>query len=295
MTAVAAERELYQACRVIFGSELTVSREFLEYLQISGVKSAFRKRVFEIHPDRLNGRSELVKKRSVLKFHTVTQAYEKLTVYVDARDNGFRFQGARPHAADGRGHSSFWGERQCKGKGRWTAKTASGSVFTQRTHHEDKRKYHARQARTAGKSFSAIRHHQGTIPERPLLFGRYLYYAGLVSWQILIQALIWQRNQKIRLGEAAVRLGWLTKEDVFAVLKACPISSLPFGQQAVLKGLLRRTQLILLLAQQKQQHKRLGSFFVEKKFFSHQQLAHLLVRFHRHNSRFGPAGRAGQK
>ncbi len=291
MTAVAAERELYQACRVIFGSELTVSREFLEYLQMSGVKSAFRRKAFETHPDRLNGRSELIKKRSVLQFHNVKLAYEKLTAYVDARENGFCFQGARPPLAGG--HSSCW--RKKPRKGRWSAKTATGSSFAGRTRHEGKRKFHSRQAQPAGKSFSVTKHHRGAIPDRPLLFGHYLYYAGLVSWQRLIQALIWQRSQKIRLGEAAVKRGWLSKDDVFSVLKASPVNSLPFGQQAVHKGLLSRTQVSLLLAQQKRQQKPLGSFFVAKKFFSHQQLSHLLVRFHRHNSRFTPACRAGKR
>ncbi len=291
MTAVAAERELYQACRVIFGSELTVSREFLEYLQMSGVKSAFRRRVFETHPDRLNGQSELVRKRFAHQFHTVKQAYEKLTAYVYARDNGFRFQGARPHS--GERHSSFWQKRQRKE--RWAAKTTSRSAFTGRTRHQDNRKYYSSQTRTAANSFSAVKLHRGTLPERHLLFGHYLYYAGLVSWQRLIQALVWQRSHKTRLGEVAVKRGWLTNEDVFSVLRASPANSLPFGQQAVRKGLLSRTQLTLLLAQQKRQQKKLGSFFVEKKFFSHQQLSHLLVRFHRHNSRFTPVHRAGKK
>ena len=53
MAGVAAEQELYRACRIIFGPDLTVSREFLEYIQSSGVKSAFRKKAMETHPDRL--------------------------------------------------------------------------------------------------------------------------------------------------------------------------------------------------------------------------------------------------
>lgn len=292
MTAVAAERELYQACRVIFGSELTVSREFLEYLQMSGVKSAFRRRVFETHPDRLNGQSELVRKRFAQQFHTVKQAYEQLTAYVYARDKGFRFQGARPHA--GGRPPSCWSERPRKE--RWAAKKAPTSAFTGRTRHQAHRKYHSSQTGPTRNSFSTTKHHRGVLPERHLLFGHYLYYSGLVSWQKLIQALIWQRSHKIRIGEVAVRRGWLTNEEVFSLLRAKdPANSLPFGQQAVRKGLLSRTQLAVLLAQQKRQQKRLGSFFVEKKLFSHQQLSHLLVRFHRHNSRFASACRAGKK
>jgi hypothetical protein len=36
--------ELFQACETIFGPEVNVSIEFLEYLQPIGIKTAYRKR-----------------------------------------------------------------------------------------------------------------------------------------------------------------------------------------------------------------------------------------------------------
>ena len=44
--------ELFNACRTIFGSQVNVSTEFLRYLQPVGVKSAYKKRALETHPDR---------------------------------------------------------------------------------------------------------------------------------------------------------------------------------------------------------------------------------------------------
>lgn len=43
---------LFEACRVLFGNEIEISKEFLSYIQEKGVTGAFRKRAMEVHPDR---------------------------------------------------------------------------------------------------------------------------------------------------------------------------------------------------------------------------------------------------
>ena len=52
MATVVAEEELYRSCRIIFGRDLKVSPDFLQYLQLSGIKKAYRKKALEFHPDR---------------------------------------------------------------------------------------------------------------------------------------------------------------------------------------------------------------------------------------------------
>ncbi len=287
MAAVFAERELYQACRVIFGSELTVSREFLEYLQMSGVKSAFRKRVFETHPDKLADRSELVKKRGAVAFLSVKQAYEKLAAYVDARENGFCFKDSSCRTS---AFSSFK-TGNASGRRRTQKPRPAQSSFHQNKPQPERRKtQHSQRQQTTGSNASKSGYpkkmHKGAVPARHLLFGHYLYYSGLISWQGIVQALVWQRSHKRRIGEVAVERGWMTKKDVYKNLRNCSRTDLPFGQQALSNGFLSRTQVICLLNQQKRRQKRLGSFFIEKKVLSPQQLSQLLVGFHRHNARF---------
>ncbi len=46
------EDRLLEACRVLFGDEVELSREFLGYLRDEGVTSAFKKRAMEVHPDK---------------------------------------------------------------------------------------------------------------------------------------------------------------------------------------------------------------------------------------------------
>ncbi len=46
------EDELFEACRILFGADVMLSRDFLAYLRQEGITSAFRKKAMEIHPDK---------------------------------------------------------------------------------------------------------------------------------------------------------------------------------------------------------------------------------------------------
>lgn len=165
MTGVAAEQELYRACRIIFGSDLTVSREFLEYIQFSGVKSAFRKKAMETHPDRLTGHDELAIKRSARMFHSVQQAYEKLMQYLEAREKGFRFHDSGPSSPGTfcpvrrspfqtkppRGKGPVAKNKFSAPAGMWQGKSRAGEF-----HHEGE----------SQRTFYARDLYQGSIPER---------------------------------------------------------------------------------------------------------------------------------
>lgn len=52
MKQVAEEQDLYKACQIIFEPDPAFLRDFLKYIQVTGVKSAFPKRAMEGHPDR---------------------------------------------------------------------------------------------------------------------------------------------------------------------------------------------------------------------------------------------------
>ena len=44
------DAEVFRACRTLFGPELCLSHDFLNYLQPDGVRSAYRKRAKSVHP-----------------------------------------------------------------------------------------------------------------------------------------------------------------------------------------------------------------------------------------------------
>ncbi|MBU0680652.1 MAG: J domain-containing protein [Proteobacteria bacterium] len=283
MTAVVVEHELFQACQVIFGDELQISREFLEYVQMSGVKSAYRKLAKETHPDRLVSEGELAQVRGAQQFQVIQQAYKNLSIYLDAREKGFRFTLASSPSFRKRPSSSAhngWATRSERAD--FTRKQAEarqskkqdGSTAFQGQNYSGHRPTHKD---TQGTLFT------GRLPERQLLFGHFLYYSGLVSWQTIIKALVWQRSNRPRLGDIGRRFGWLTPEDIISLLKAA--DGKPFGARAVDKGLLTHRQVTTLLTFQKTQQHRIGEYFVQNRIFEKARLEEILNRYHAHNYR----------
>jgi hypothetical protein len=265
-----AEPDLVRACRILFGSDLQINRDFLEYLQLAGVKSAFRKKAIETHPDKVAGKGELIRSRHAALFMEVQQAYRDLALFLEAREKGFRLPPQstlhRPpftHAAADRGRRPQ--ERQKADPGaRWQPGKAHGG----------------RPDAAAGTG----RFYQGPLPERPLRFGHFLYYSGAISWQMIIEAIIWQRAQRPRLGQLGQRFGWLTVPEVIEILRDSKLAQ-PFGQTAINLGLLNERQVKLLLLQQQRLHKKFGEFFLHEKILTANQLQELLVRFKEHNAR----------
>jgi len=282
METVAAEKELFRSCEIIFGPELTISREFLDYLQLSGIKSAYRKRAMETHPDRAALENARVQRQHHELFHSVQEAYEKLITFLDAKEKGYclplparpmrprtqpprpappkphRPQQARPNQGPARPRP------QPKATPRTTAdfrSTASQpSVF-----------------------WDTESLYQGQVPNRRLLLGHFLYYSGLINWRTIIQALIWQRTERPRLGEIGQRFGLLNDADVVQILRNRP-SLQPFGQTAMDLGLLSQPQLQMLVAHQKRLQKKFGEFFLEKRILEPNELRILLQQYQEHNA-----------
>ncbi|SHO43438.1 J domain-containing protein [Desulfopila aestuarii] len=80
------EDRLFEACRVLFGHEIELSREFLCYLRDEGVTSAFRKKAMEVHPDRalISGFS---KQQCQDEFVSLQTACQVLRQHIASRNN----------------------------------------------------------------------------------------------------------------------------------------------------------------------------------------------------------------
>ena len=59
------ETELINACRILFGTHVEVTPEFLRYIQPDGIKNAYRSRARECHPDSYLGEGDIEKFGSV--------------------------------------------------------------------------------------------------------------------------------------------------------------------------------------------------------------------------------------
>jgi len=278
MTAVVAEHQLYRAGEILFGSELRLSREFLEYLQPAGVKSAFRRRARETHPDLVAPGDQVAQRRHALLFHDVKQAYDQLLAYLDAREKGYRLPcgpGTRP--APPRPASTAQTSRTA-------GATTNGKRYNGAGAGNGRTRTNGCRYNGGGNSWQQRmeRRYQGPMPQRPLLFGHFLYYAGVISWRQVIQALVWQRQQRPRIGELGRRLGWLSDADIHRVLESrLPLR--PFGEEAVRLGLLDEGRLRILVWQQRRLQRRFGDYFVEHAILSGPQIEILAARHRQHN------------
>ena len=279
MAAVVAEEELYRSCRIIFGQNLKVSREFLQYLQLSGIKKAYRKKALEIHPDRGACQSLTLQQSMAHKFIDVHEAYRNLVAYLEARDNGGGLQDS----------PSSLSKHNATGKVRNPGNVAE--VNSKRFHQEKAGILRTGNGKVRyGKSpryeppLDPKSLYKGPMPNCPLLFGRYLYYSGIISLHTIGQALIWQRSQRPRLGEIGRRLGWLSEQDTSRILQNRRDRQL-FGELALSLGLLTREQLHRILLQQKKFHKRIGQYFVAKNYWDVVKLEEYVAAHNRHNSK----------
>ncbi|HEX9078284.1 MAG TPA: hypothetical protein VF795_01770, partial [Desulfuromonadaceae bacterium] len=125
-------------------------------------------------------------------------------------------------------------------------------------------------------------YYDGPMPTMELKIGLYLYYKGVVSYQAVVRALMWQRDLRPPLGDFARRWGWLSEEDVAAVLKATHIVG-SFGERAVALGLLTQSQLNIILLHQRSLQQQIGRHFVANSLLSEPALRHHLRELARHN------------
>lgn len=126
------------------------------------------------------------------------------------------------------------------------------------------------------------------IPSRQLPFGQYLYYAGKISWKQLIDALVWQRQQRPPVGQLAKRWGMLTDWQVEAVLESRHASGrydVKFADYACEMGYLSEANMTALLGRMNMLQKPIGQYFIDAGVFDARGLALLLTSHRRHNWR----------
>jgi hypothetical protein len=245
VTVSVRENEIFAACRVLFGPDIQLSQEFLNYLQASGARSAYRRRAKEIHPDLVAGADELVRREHSRLFRQLAEAFDLVTGFLESRTGATHDTPA-------------------------AAKSA----------HRDRRPPPQREAR---KRTDRSGYYCGGVPARPMQIGLYLYYRGMISYSELMEALLWQRQQRPRLGAIARRWGWLSAEDVHSILRGAQVGR--FGDRAVAMELLTPFRLKTLLNFQRCRQQRLGDFFLERKILKVATLERLAAELIEHNRR----------
>lgn len=236
--------ELFEACGILFGPQISVSLDFLNYLQPSGLRAAYRKRALETHPDRANalGRDPA---NLAEKFRKAKIAYDRLNAYVEGEviirpTQNYKKPKPKP------GFSK-------PAAGKDPAGNQSKEYF-----------------------------YSGQIPRRKLLLGQFLYYSGCISWKTFITAIVWQRRQRPALGRIAMQWGMLTDDEIQHILKSRQQLE-KFGQSALRRGYLNRFELMALLGKQRRMQRPIGQYFIEQGDLTLLQLKQMLLHQKQHN------------
>jgi len=231
--------EVSEACRVLFGPEIEVSVDFLKYLQPEGLKSAYRRKALETHPDRSNAIQKSRRHMNDL-FIEATLAYHKLRPLVG-------------------GKVPFQPENRRKKPGHYQKKTQRKRGFSHTVNTKN-------------------------IPNRKLLIGQFLYYSGLISWQVLIDAIVWQRRERPRIGDIALEWKMLNKMDVQRILRWKGLNE-KFGERAISLGYLNRFELMALLGKQRNLKYPIGEYFVQNKILRVADIEFMVKRHQTHNQK----------
>lgn len=261
LISLSQEKKVFRACRVLFGSKVVLNRDFLAYLQLDGVRDAYRSQAKMTHPDRFPGASLPCLQRQAELFQRVTAAYSILDNYLRIRERGLWSSKKAGIYVSGRRPASreYVDGRVERSRVQRDSRSSSGKIYNTRV----------------------LSGHK--LPQRPLPFGLYLNYRGLISHLDLVRALVWQRRQRLRLGELSQHWGRLNETEVKTVLRVRCQGFSRFGEKAVALGLLNQFQVDTMIHFQRSKQRLLGEFFVENGQFSSSLVEKLVSDLHDHN------------
>ena len=240
-----SEAEVFRACRTLFGPELQLNRDFLHYLQPAGARTAYRKKAKQTHPDRFAVATNLIRDKQQRLFQDLNQAHETVQIFLKQQKN--RLPGRNFRSS----HSNYQPPPQRR--------------------RQDRPPY--------------SRYYRGPLPPRPLQFGLFLYYLGIIPFSAVISAISWQRQQRPILGEIARRWGWLDDRQIKQVL-AYRNGGSKFGERAEQLGLLSSLQVRAMLLHQRTRQQQMGQYFVEQGLFNEKNLNLLLGKLAEHNQTY---------
>jgi hypothetical protein len=252
-------RDIFKACRILFGPEVDLSIEFFHYMQSSGIKSAYRKRALETHPDVAGAGGKDLSGAGgsgpVDPFIEAHWAYKRLIEFIGTRDSHH----ARRHQP-----MRMPGPVAQPGRHRVRRRARKGSPDR------------------AWSSGPGGHFYKGVMPRRRLMLGEYLFYGGHVSWEALIKAIVWQRRQRPRFGSLALRWGWLKEKHISEVFRHRRLGE-PIGQSLLRLGFLSEAQLGALVSKQRRLQRPIGEFFVLKGYLGALELNEHIARHRKHN------------
>ena len=225
-------KEITDACGILFGPEVEVSVDFLNYLKPSGLKAAYRKKAMESHPDRAKalGVSEDL---MVEQFKQVLWAYEKLCGVV-------------------MGDDIFQEEIRSE------YHTNAQKTYREKQRRSDQVHYYQGKIPSRHLRIGEFLYYSGVIPwhifikaitwqrmQRPTI-GKLALKLGMLT-QKEVKTILTERQVGEKFGECAVRIGFLTEFRLSALLWKQGGMQPRIGQYFLNQGVIPKSTLHLML------------------------------------------------
>lgn len=139
--------------------------------------------------------------------------------------------------------------------------------------------------RKPGGSRRVSRFWKGSLPKRPLKFGQFLFFSGVIPARELLDALAWQRGQRPPFGQIARDWGILTTQQVIEVLRSKGPGE-PFGECASRLGWMTPFEMHAVACRQKNLQRPFGHYFVERGLMDRVAMNQALLHQRIHNHHF---------
>ncbi len=254
---------LINDCYLLFGSEIFNYVDFLRGLSPIELKTAYRKKAFETHPDRAH---TLGMNRDTMddRFKKVITAYERLSSVV---------QGGILHIL----RDEVPKKENAPGTNRYTQtrqKSTSGFSYTGNVRNSK----HTQMARKS----PSERFYSGNVPKRELLIGQFLYYSGLISWKTLFDAVYWQRKRRPVIGKIALDWGILSPDDIKRILTERNYKE-QFGEYALRNGFITNFEHLAIVGRQRKLQPPIGEYFIKQGILAHTELKRMIESLKTHN------------
>lgn len=242
-----------KAWTIIYGPSNETPAQLIKRLNDHDLKSAFRKQAMLSHPDRatINSANAAEMDR---KFKEVNWAYQTLKEAMSLGGNMTASQPAQPAYQQP--------QRQ--------------NVYQPPLYNYNCNDFKSQQC--------ADDHYWcGAVPRQKLPFGQYLYYSGRISWNTLLQALDWQENQRPKFGQIALE-GQLLSPGALSRLLTHRYRGEKIGDAAMRLGYLSPRMKDAVLNIQKHRQPAIGQYFLANGLLGQEELGKWLISQRQHNT-----------
>ena len=265
--------EVKNAFILLFDRSFIPTLEIIKNINPDEIKDAYRKKAFEFHPDRalLLGKN---KNELTENFKEINVAYGTLRSFL--KENRFYFPGINSAWKKTNYQKTAEGKKYYHNKTSWNTKTEKDTA---------KEKKPEQKNNTGGKKQQSGRLN---LPNAELLIGQFLFWCGIISWKTLIEAIVWQKNQRPLFGEIAKNWNILSEDEIRRII-AEKNSKDRIGDYAFQKGYISQFEHLAILGRQRNLQRPIGEYFVDNGHISLETMDSLASEHRRHNIkvRFG--------